>query len=211
MTQEELDELVETDTELLEDEISSEKEDNPQESEEIQAPLAIQEHKVVNQLDDVTRDSEIKANEVFDKLDEINGHIELLDEDIDDIKTTVQNNIELFEKLSIKFPNVKNFNTSLDQNIKALELCSNMKEKSESSSDDIITIMDIMQYQDIHRQKIERVINVMRKLSKYMNSLFESEKDDKERVSSAQHLDGDNSEAVDEDEIEALLASFGKK
>lgn len=39
--------------------------------------------------------------------------------------------------------------------------------------------MDAMQYQDIHRQKIERVINVMRALSRYMSSLFEGKIDDK--------------------------------
>lgn len=73
-------------------------------------------------------------------------------------------------------------------------------------------IMDTMQYQDIHRQKIERVINTIRALTGYMNSLFHSEIDDDSRVSSAQHIDGDSSQddVVNEDEIEALLASFNK-
>jgi len=69
-----------------------------------------------------------------------------------------------------------------------------------------------MQYQDIHRQKIERVINVMRSLSRYMNTLFEGKIDDEKRVSSAQHIIGDthNDVASDED-IEALLEQFGNK
>jgi len=71
--------------------------------------------------------------------------------------------------------------------------------------------MDIMQYQDIHRQKIERVINVMRALSKYMNTLFEGKIDDENRVSSAQHIAGDeHNDLASTDDIEALLAQFGQ-
>jgi hypothetical protein len=72
-------------------------------------------------------------------------------------------------------------------------------------------IMDIMQYQDIHRQKIERVIGVMRALSKYMNSLFDSDIDDQKRATTANHISGDSYEAVSEDDIEALLENLGKK
>ncbi|MDE7235869.1 MAG: chemotaxis protein, partial [Helicobacter japonicus] len=72
--------------------------------------------------------------------------------------------------------------------------------------------MDLMQYQDIHRQKIERVINVMRALAQYMNSLFEGKIDDSKRVSSAVFIAGDDKEdVVNEDDIEAMIASFGAK
>ena len=52
----------------------------------------------------------------------------------------------------------------------------------------------------------------MRALSSYMNTLFSGKLDDKNRVSSAVHLPGDEStdNVVNEDDIEALLASFGK-
>jgi len=67
-----------------------------------------------------------------------------------------------------------------------------------------------MQYQDIHRQKIERVINVMRALSKYMSTLFEGKIDDEKRVSSAHHIIGDtHNDLASVDDIEALLAQFG--
>ena len=65
--------------------------------------------------------------------------------------------------------------------------------------------------QDIHRQKIERVINVMRALSRYMSLLFEGRLDDTKRVSSATHIQGDSTEnVVNEEDIEALIANFGK-
>jgi hypothetical protein len=73
--------------------------------------------------------------------------------------------------------------------------------------------MDIMQYQDIHRQKIERVINVMRALSGYMSNLFEGKIDDGKRVGSAVHIHGDEStnDIVSNDDIEALIANLGTK
>lgn len=75
-----------------------------------------------------------------------------------------------------------------------------------------MSIMDMMQYQDIHRQKIERVINIMRALSNYMNKLFEGKIDDEKRVSSAKHIHGDSTaDVVNDDDIEALIAAFGQK
>ena len=75
-----------------------------------------------------------------------------------------------------------------------------------------MNVMDIMQYQDIHRQKIERVINVMRALAVYMNELFAGKIDDDKRVASARHLPGDSGteDVVSTDDIESLLASFSK-
>ena len=72
-----------------------------------------------------------------------------------------------------------------------------------------MNVMDIMQYQDIHRQKIERVINVMRSLSYYMSNLLEGRLDDTKRVASAQHIIGDsNRDTVSQSDIEELLSQF---
>ncbi len=227
MTQEELDALMEGG---IDDEIST-LEDSPtedstsQNSESLKEDISYRaeansswppppptdEHKVVDQLDNVTRDSEKKATEIFDKLEGIGGMSGDIEDVIGGLSSTLKNNIELFEKLSTKFPNIESFKTSLKDNQEALILSEEIGQKSQSASDEVMMIMDIMQYQDIHRQKIERVINVMRALSKYMNSLFDSDVDDKNRAPTAVHIDGDSSETVNEDEIEALLESFGKK
>ena len=120
-------------------------------------------------------------------------------------------NIELFTTLSTKFPDVEAFQTSLAQNEEALASANETLGALQNSGDSIMNVMDIMQYQDIHRQKIERVINVMRALSKYMNTLFEGRIDDEKRVSSAQHIAGDtHNELASTDDIEALLAQFGQ-
>ena len=116
---------------------------------------------------------------------------------------------ELFTKLNKNFPNIKTFKEELERINAMIEKVEKAIESGEATQDEIMMAMDIMQYQDIHRQKIERVINIMRALIKYMNRLFEGKIDDTKRVKSAKHLHGDeNDELVDEDDIEALIAQF---
>jgi len=148
--------------------------------------------KVVHQLDEVTRDSEKKAGEIFDKLELITNHL------TNSINVTTQLE-ELFQKSRVK------------DKEKYLKLLSELKNNSYDSQDEIINIMDIMQYQDIHRQKIERVINIIRALNNYMNSLFSSNIKDEERVSSAQYIAGDNKDDVlSDEEIEEMMKQFAK-
>jgi chemotaxis regulatin CheY-phosphate phosphatase CheZ len=224
MTQEELDAMMagglDEDIAVLEEEEVIELDEDTMllEEEEVSsaeavdlAPPPTNEHKVVSQLDDVTKDSEIKASEIFDKLEDISTFVGDTEELSNTLTKTLTDNIQMFEKLCVKFPNVESFQVALKENQEALSQTEEITEKSQSSSDEIMMIMDIMQYQDIHRQKIERVINVMRALSKYMNTLFESNTDDEKRASSAQHISGDSYVAVSEDEIEELLESLGKK
>jgi hypothetical protein len=172
---------------------------------------ATDENKMVHQLDDVTKESEQKASEIFDIIENISNELMEKEENINNVVESINSNITLFTTLSEKFPDVEAFKTQLAKNEAALEDANTVLEMVQMSGDDIMNVMDIMQYQDIHRQKIERVINVMRALSKYMNTLFESKVDDEKRVSSAQHIVGDtHNELASTDDIEALLEQFGK-
>ena len=209
MTMEDLDALIEDDGMVVIDE----KNFKVDATKQWPPPPPTEDHKVVNQLDNVTRDSEKKATEIMDKLEEINNFVMDIETGGNDTASVLAKNIETYEKLYAKFPSITLFLEMIEENQKAKKLVEDMIGKSQSSADEIMMIMDIMQYQDIHRQKIERVINVMRALSKYMSSLFESNVDDESRVTSAVHIEGDNDteNVVSEDEIEALLASFGQK
>jgi len=172
---------------------------------------ATNENQMVHQLDDVTKESEEKATEIFDIIEGISTDMMDREENVAEIVEIISSNIELFKTLSVKFPDVEAFKTQLVKNESALENAQNGIEMLQKSGDAIMSVMDIMQYQDIHRQKIERVINVMRALSKYMNTLFEGKIDDDIRVSSAQHIAGDtHNDVASTDDIEALLAQFGK-
>ena len=171
---------------------------------------ATDENKMVHQLDDVTKESEEKASEIFDIIEGISNDLMDKEENISSISEVISSNVELFTNLSTKFPEVKAFAEQLEKNQKALEEANETIEVLQNSGDSIMSVMDIMQYQDIHRQKIERVINVMRSLSKYMNTLFEGKIDDENRVSSATHIVGDtHNDLASTDDIEALLAQFG--
>jgi hypothetical protein len=235
MTQEELDALMGGDVDLdaldesVEEESSAdiaeeiiEEVESAKDEEDIPAgysnqtshhwPLpATDENKMVHQLDDVTKESEEKATEIFDIIENISNELMEKEENVNNTIEVINSNIELFTTLSQKFPEVEAFKTQLAKNESALEETNVTLEMLQNSGDNIMNVMDIMQYQDIHRQKIERVINVMRALSKYMNTLFESKVDDESRVSSAQHIVGDtHNELASTDDIEALLDQFGK-
>ena len=171
---------------------------------------ATDENKMVHQLDDVTKESEEKATEIFNIIENISNDLMEKEENLNSILEVISSNVELFTTLSTKFPEVKAFATQLEKNQNALDEANETIEVLQNSGDSIMSVMDIMQYQDIHRQKIERVINVMRSLSKYMNTLFEGKIDDDKRVSSATHITGDmHNDLASTDDIEALLAQFG--
>jgi len=171
---------------------------------------ATDENKMVHQLDDVTKESEEKATEIFDIIETISGDLMDKEEEMQRVIDTLTSNMELFTTLSQKFPDVEAFSKQLQLNTAAIDDANITVETMQNSGDSIMNVMDIMQYQDIHRQKIERVINVMRALSRYMNTLFEGKIDDEKRVSSAQHIAGDtHNDLASTDDIEALLEKFG--
>ncbi len=175
-------------------------------------PPPTEDHKMVSQLDDVTKDSEVKATQIFDKLEAVNEGLMNVEEDAGEITSCLESNIELFTKLIEKFPSIEPFKKALEDNENAKAKVEDLVSKAQMAEDEIMMAMDIMQYQDIHRQKIERVINVMRALAKYMNLLFEGSVADEKRVSSAVHIHGDSTEdVVSSEEIEALIESLGKK
>ncbi|WP_457750343.1 chemotaxis protein [Sulfurimonas sp.] len=223
MTQEELDALMNGDMDM--DDTATDSQDQAEdeanqkdvdpivekvESSELPFP-ATDENKMVHQLDDVTKESEEKASEIFDIIENISSDLMDKEESLNSVGEVLNSNIELFSTLCEKFPDVATFKTQLEKNETALNEVSNVIEILQNSGDSIMNVMDIMQYQDIHRQKIERVINVMRALSKYMNTLFEGKIDDEKRVASATHIAGDShNDLASTDDIEALLEQFGK-
>lgn len=232
MTQEELDALMAGDMDLdddvaVEEEIGQEDDETAQEtiledkeedhyrveaSQSWPPPPPTNDHKVVNQLDDVTKDSEVKAGEVFDKLENINNIMMNIENAMTEQSKLIEKNIDIFERLSTKFTTIESFKTALEENREALSKCEEVISDAQSGGDEVMMTMDVMQYQDIHRQKIERVINVMRALSGYMSLLFESNVEDDKRVQSAVHIEGDGTaEIASADDIEALIASFGQK
>jgi predicted RNase H-like nuclease (RuvC/YqgF family) len=96
-------------------------------------PPASDEHKVVEQLDDVTRESEAKANEVFDKLDEISLIATNIKNSITEQKSILEKNVDIFERLSAKFSDIESFKTALEDNQKALTKLQEVENESEGT------------------------------------------------------------------------------
>lgn len=210
MTQEELDALVNDGADLnIDESAKSEPETETSPDMAWPPPQPNQEHKIVHQLDEVTKDSEEKAIELMDRLDAMNKLFSESELSLKKIKQNLEKNIEIFSILSNKFPHVQTFKDALESNTTSNVISADVSNALQQGQDEIFIAMDTMQYQDIHRQKIERAINVMRALNRYMSSLFESKISDDKRVSSAVHIPGDsNADLVNEDDIEDLIASL---
>lgn len=210
MTQEELDALVNDGADLnIDESAKSEPETETSSDMAWSPPQPNQEHKIVHQLDEVTKDSEEKAIELMDRLDAMNKLFSESELSLKKIKQNLEKNIEIFSILSNKFPHVQTFKDALESNTTSNVISADVSNALQQGQDEIFIAMDTMQYQDIHRQKIERAINVMRALNRYMSSLFESKISDDKRVSSAVHIPGDsNTDLVNEDDIEDLIASL---
>jgi len=149
-------------------------------------PTIQEDEKVVEQLDQVTKDSEEKAGQVFERLETLMNH------SLNIVNIAKEMN-QLIKKSKIK--NKEPYQKLVDE----------LEKVANNSLDEIEKTMELMQYQDIHRQKIERVINIVRALSNYMNTLFSSSINDEDRVSSAQYIAGDDkADVLSDEEIEAL-------
>ncbi len=210
--------VIDDESEIVDDEIddnfadvldNEDIQDDENDGEEIVPPPADNKNKVVAQLDEVTKESEEKATQILDIMDEVSSNTEKNLESLKEVLEFLQRHKSLCEKLHQKFPHIKTFEKELNEINEINEKINQAIETNEATSEKLFMAMDIMQYQDIHRQKIERVINIMRALIKYMNKLFEGSIEDEKRVQSAKHIHGDENEVLSDEDIEALLDQFG--
>lgn len=222
MTQEELDALMSQDLDAQSLEASDEEQpeasdvdsDGYRVSSQTQwpPPPPTSEHRVVHQLDEVTKESEEKSSQIFDILEAISNDAMESENLGGKLKEDLSAICETFTRLHQHFPSIKTFEAQIKRCEEMTTQVDQSIQVAQNTNDQVMVAMDVMQYQDINRQKIERVINVMRALTRYMNSLFESQIADESRVSSAVHIPGDaTDDVVDEEDIEALIAAIGGK
>jgi len=165
--------------------------------------------KVVNQLSEVATDSEEKASKIFDVLSFIldeNNEIQKSSKALDEF---MSKQIVLLDSLSKKFPNIASFKANLQLAQSLQPLPKDTLDRTNAENAKLFEAMELMQFHDINRQKIERVMSVIKKLSTYLNNLFEDETEYHD-VATAKHIHGDeNSNLVDEQDLDALIAEFG--
>ncbi len=171
-------------------------------------PLPVEkEHKVVNQLNEVAEDSEQKASQIFDVLSFVldeNSEVEKRNKQMADFITKQS---DLLQSLTTKFPKIDIFSHNLELANSMLVASKELGEKVNSENMKIFEAMELMQFHDINRQKIERVMSVIRKLNDYLNGIFEDDSN-KPEVQIARHISGDSSDTVNADDIESLISEF---
>lgn len=165
---------------------------------------------IPSQLGQVNNDSEEKATVIFDALSAVL-------EDNNDIRSAMKSFDEFFKTqekllktLSSKFPNVQEFKDSLESLEKLSSKPEDIKTMTMNRDNELFAAMELMQFHDINRQKIERVMSVVSNLSQQLNDIL-NEKDFK-KMSVAKHLPGDkSSDILEDDDLESLINEYSKK
>lgn len=166
--------------------------------------------KVVSQLNEVANDSEEKAGQIFDVLSYILDDNAVIQKSNKNIVAFLDKEIELLNALSNKFPNINVFDERLKAAQSIKEVTSDIANRISAEDMKLFEAMELMQFNDINRQKIERVMSVIRKLTAYLNNLFE-EDEGYEEIAIAKHIHGDsNSDLVGAEDLDALIAEFSK-
>ena len=163
--------------------------------------------KVVNQLSQVANDSEEKVSQIFDVLSLTLDNNSELRNYIREFESFIEKEKALLNSLNSRFPNIKVFDEHLSNINKLSESLKNLKNLNNSEDSQIFQAMELMQFNDINRQKIERVMSVIRKLSLYLNNLFEDNSGTKD-VAIAKHIHGDDSNDLIGDDLDKLIAEF---
>lgn len=163
--------------------------------------------KVVNQLSQVANDSEEKVSQIFDVLSLTLDNNNEFRNYIKDFEAFIKKESDLLVSLNNKFPNIKVFDEHLSNANKVSNSLKDIKNLINSEDSKIFEAMELMQFNDINRQKIERVMSVIRKLSLYLNNLFEDDGATKE-VAIARHIHGDSTDDLIGDDLDKLIAEF---
>ncbi|MEA1914294.1 MAG: hypothetical protein U9N30_03165 [Campylobacterota bacterium] len=173
-------------------------------------PMPVEKNtKVVEQLSEVASDSEEKASKIFDVLSFIMDENVVIEKNSKELEEFVKQQTALLETLTQKFPNIALFQENLEMAQALQGKGDEIASKVNAENMQLFSAMELMQFHDINRQKIERVMSVIRKLSNYLNGIFEDD-GSHEEVAVARHIHGDdNSNLVGDDDMDALIAEFG--
>ncbi|RXJ83354.1 hypothetical protein [Arcobacter cloacae] len=163
--------------------------------------------KVVNQLTQVANDSEEKVSQIFDVLSLTLDNNNELRKFLKDYEKFLNSQSALLLSLNNKFPNIKIFEEHLSSSKSMTNSLNSLKDLLQAEDNQIFQAMELMQFNDINRQKIERVMSVIRKLSLYLNNLFEDDSGAKD-IAVARHIHGDDTDDLIGDDLDKLIAEF---
>ena len=158
----------------------------------------------------ITSGRKTDKSQIFDVLSFIldeNNNIQKYNKSMGEF---VEKQIFLLESLGTKFPNIDVFSENLELAKNVLNESKELSSTVDGENNKVFEAMELMQYHDINRQKIERVMSVIKSLSTYLNGIFEDDSN-KPEVQIAKHISGDGTSTVGEDDLEALISQFGNE
>jgi hypothetical protein len=121
--------------------------------------------KVVSQLSQVANDSEEKVSQIFDVLSLTLDNNSEIRKSIKSYEEFILSQNKLLNSLSNKFPKIGVFQEQLEKVKNFESSIKSLKTLLDDEDMHIFQGMELMQFNDINRQKIERVMSVIRKLS----------------------------------------------
>jgi hypothetical protein len=166
--------------------------------------------KFVGQLSQVTEEGEEKAGEVFDSILAAAEELDKANILINNLKIKAEAQDKFIFALQTKFPNINIFNQKSLELKDAIKEVEELESLSNGATNHLYKAMETMQFQDISRQKIERVISVVKKLSHYLTNVFDVDSH-KEDIQVAKHIAGDKKEEgslASSDDINNLIKEF---
>ncbi len=158
---------------------------------------------IIKKLEE-TNSSTQKSIKIFDIFSHILNYNNNIRDNIDALNEFNNKQITMLLSLNNKFPNIEAFKINLEQAKKMESHINNINKKLNDENIEISQIMELIQYYDINKQKIEKIISVIRKLSIYLNNFFGNEEKREVMVANYTHKE------IIKD-LEVLIVEFNKK
>lgn len=202
-----LDKFEQNNTQILKPKIEEEPKIKEQENKEhLQGKLYPKEdHRVVDKLDEITKESEEKVNQLFELLENAVSRIDAMDAELKKVKPYLDEHKKFMDLFVSAFPKAS-VNKNYEYFSNVLKIFDEIQKTHEELKNYIFDSMDLLQFQDITRQKIEKVISVIQALHEYLNNWFASGSKVRARV--AKTIADESQKPQIDQEVDDIVNSF---
>ena len=202
-----LDKFEQNNTQILEPKIEEEPKIKEQENQEhLQGKVyPPEDHRVVDKLDEITKESEEKVNQLFELLENAVSRIDAMDAELKKVKPYLDEHKKFMDLFVSAFPKAS-VNKNYEYFSNVLKIFDEIQKTHEELKNYIFDSMDLLQFQDITRQKIEKVISVIQALHEYLNNWFASGSKVRARV--AKTIADESQKPQIDQEVDDIVNSF---
>lgn len=202
-----LDKFEQNNTQILKPKIEEEPKIKEQENQEhLQGKLyPTEDHRVVDKLDEITKESEEKVNQLFELLENAVSRIDAMDAELKKVKPYLDEHKKFMDLFVSAFPKAS-VKKNYEYFSNVLKIFDEIQKTHEELKNYIFDSMDLLQFQDITRQKIEKVISVIQALHEYLNNWFASGSKVRARV--AKTIADESQKPQIDQEVDDIVNSF---